>query len=164
MDTGCQDACMDIYKLRLQAVDRLIRERYGEARGGKKKFADATGIEATSVTRWFMTGPGRRNIGDETAEKIEAALKLAPGTVMHPQVVTRERVAIAEEPQLPAHTYSGAAPSRLEGRLLSAFRRLSSERRAEIVADLYDELLTEGQGGSERVNAGNFSETSLSKK
>lgn len=64
---------MNVYQQRQAKVAVIIRDKFGDE---KVQFADAVGIAASTVSRWFMSGKGRKNIGEDSARKIEGKLNL----------------------------------------------------------------------------------------
>lgn len=83
---------MGYYKLREERVLALIREKFGEGRGAFVEFANDIGIAATTVSRWFMDGEGRRNIGEEVARRIETKYRLDPGYLVMPEMKLGSKV------------------------------------------------------------------------
>jgi hypothetical protein len=81
---AAHDGRMDTSKARADLVFTLISERFG---GSQVKFADAIDISPTTVSRWFMKGPGRKGIGERTARKIEIALRLRGGQLVVPTAI-----------------------------------------------------------------------------
>lgn len=76
---------MYFYDRRKDLVLDLIRKEFGRGKGAYAAFADDSGIAATTVSRWFMNGEGRRNIGEEVARRIENKYRLSPGSLVFPE-------------------------------------------------------------------------------
>lgn len=68
---------MDIYLVRLNNVEQIIATRFG---GVKAHFANAIQTNPVAVQRWWSPpGKLKRNIGSNSARKIEEALALPSG-------------------------------------------------------------------------------------
>ena len=76
-----QDTAVDYLQLRAEAVLSLIRQRFG---GSYAAFAADFGIAPSTVSRWYMKGKGRKNIGEDTAREIEDKYGLERGALVVP--------------------------------------------------------------------------------
>lgn len=83
-----QDVVMDYFRLRQKRVLALIHERHGEGRGAFVAFAEEFEIAPSQVSRWFMSGENRRNIGEDMARRIEDKYKLGRGYLVMPEAET----------------------------------------------------------------------------
>lgn len=81
---------MDLYEARRQVVQRLINTLFDRKAAA---FSEATGISPTYVTRMLKAEgePSKKRIGDDMALRLEgvAALKLLPGELVSPTLMTR---------------------------------------------------------------------------
>jgi phage repressor protein C with HTH and peptisase S24 domain len=84
-------AGMNIYDARVQAVQRLIDTRFA---GNQTMFSNVTGISTSYLSRMLKGegDKGRKRIGDDMAIRIETALDLEPGSLLHPQAPQRVEV------------------------------------------------------------------------
>ncbi|CAB4126102.1 LexA SOS-response transcriptional repressors (RecA-mediated autopeptidases) [uncultured Caudovirales phage] len=80
---------MDLYEARRLVVQRIIDSPRFE--GSNAAFANATGISPSYVSRMLKEHghENRKRIGDDNALKIESALNLRPGEVLHPIASSR---------------------------------------------------------------------------
>lgn len=63
---------MDIYDARRTRVATLMRERGLN----KSAFGELVDVNPNTVSRWFQTGDGQKNIGEKVARRIEEKLGL----------------------------------------------------------------------------------------
>lgn len=80
-----QTSVMGYHELRQERVRALIRDR---CKNKKSIFARDTGIDPTIVSRWFMKGAGRKNIGEELARLIEGTYELPKGSLVMPELTS----------------------------------------------------------------------------
>lgn len=66
---------MDYHRLRRRHVRSIILNDFKDSYAD---FAARVGVAESTVSRWFMAGPGRKNIGEKNARRIEDALGLEP--------------------------------------------------------------------------------------
>lgn len=78
------DDAVEYFQRRAAIVKQLIENGF---EGSKVRFADKIGIDPTTVSRWYMTGPGRKNIGEKMARRIESKCGLASGALVYPDKV-----------------------------------------------------------------------------
>lgn len=102
---------IDYYRIRRANVRELILKRYRDVFAD---FAEAVGVDQTTVSRWFMDGPGRKNIGEKNARRIENVLKLRD----HALDIKGE----ASKVSAPPHQGSDVILSTEEMEFLNAFR------------------------------------------
>lgn len=98
---------MDLFSLREERVKQLIRTQF---EGKQVVFAKAVDIDPTTVSRWFMKGPGRKRIGDRSAEKIEQKLNLPTGSLLSPgkEPVVPQRSSVVRIAALAARESAGS--------------------------------------------------------
>lgn len=77
------DSELDVFALRRDLVKGLLEGP--PFLSNQRAFAEAIDTDPTTVSRWFMDGKGKKNIGEESARKIEARLKLPPGSLVLPE-------------------------------------------------------------------------------
>ena len=79
---------MDIYEARVRAVRAILDSRYG---GNQAALSADTGVSPSYMTRMLKSAgeEGRKRIGDGMAIKLEAALDLEPGALLHPKTSER---------------------------------------------------------------------------
>jgi transcriptional regulator with XRE-family HTH domain len=63
---------MDIYDARRARVATLMQER----KLNQSAFGELVDVNPNTVSRWFQTGAGRKNIGEKVARRIEEKLEL----------------------------------------------------------------------------------------
>lgn len=78
---GLHYVAMDYFRLRAKRVAELIRVSYGNSQAS---FAKVLDINPTTVSRWLATPPVK-NIGEDTARRIEKVANLAPGSLVFPE-------------------------------------------------------------------------------
>jgi hypothetical protein len=66
---------MDYHSNRRRHVRAIILNDFKDS---YTDFATRVGVAESTVSRWFMMGAGRKNIGEKNARRIENALDLAP--------------------------------------------------------------------------------------
>jgi hypothetical protein len=89
---------MGYYRLREKRVLELIHKRHGEGRGAFVAFAGEFGIAPSQVSRWFMPGDNRRNIGEDMARRIEDKYKLDRGYLVMPEETHTSSVVSIQQP------------------------------------------------------------------
>jgi DNA-binding transcriptional regulator YdaS (Cro superfamily) len=80
---------MDYYRIRLRHVEAILRDEF---EGSQTAFAEEIGVAESTVSRWFMQGPGRKNIGEKNARRIESSLGLAIGALDRKEMAKEEFV------------------------------------------------------------------------
>lgn len=66
---------MDYHRIRRRHVRAIILNDFNDS---YTDFATRVGVAESTVSRWFMEGQGRKNIGEKNARRIEEALGLEP--------------------------------------------------------------------------------------
>lgn len=134
---SCQDSGVeqDYYRLRQQLVEELIKHRYADS---KAAFAQVVDIAPATVSRWFMRGKGRKNIGEDIARKIEKALGLPGGSLVLPEINSRPQTtatwadALTQEERALVHAFRNASRlerAKLEGYIAGMAAPPKSKRR-----------------------------------
>lgn len=104
-----QDADVEYFQHRAALVKALIQSAF---EGSQVRFAEKVGVSPTTVSRWFMAGGGRKNIGENMARRIETKCALPSGALVYPEGVMK--------------------PTPREERLLEAFREAAEPIQATI--------------------------------
>jgi hypothetical protein len=89
---------MDYYRLREKRVLALIHKQHGKGRGAFVAFAGEFGIAPSQVSRWFMPGENRRNIGEDMARRIEDKYNLDRGYLVMPEETHTSSVVSMQQP------------------------------------------------------------------
>lgn len=71
---------MDEHRIRRRHVRAIIFNDFNDS---FTEFASRIGVAESTVSRWFMEGPGRKNIGEKNARRIENALGLERHSLDH---------------------------------------------------------------------------------
>jgi hypothetical protein len=124
---------MDIHDMRRTRVAKLMEDR----RLKQRAFGELVEVSEATVSRWFQTGAGRKNIGEKVARRIEEKLGLPrawlDGIEPAPVVVAEPAAAYNAQP-MPLTTVLCLLATHLDAAALSS-RPLIADMLRRFVLD-----------------------------
>ncbi len=130
-----------VFEARRKLVEDLVETRFG---GKKAAFADATGIARSYVTRILEHDDkkARKRIDTDMAVRIESALDLEPGLLLHPRPVGRAGTSYTPArlvTAIAAHIEGVSQPrvEKQDRQLIEDIYELLPEERESLRADIH---------------------------